>query len=135
MAKKNKKFVNFSKDKNVSEVNTQLKKLHLKKKKIEQEIKDFDKELSSVPESKFDYQDITIKSLQDLYKVSNNLYLETYTDLLNKQMEIVRLRKGNFDDLKDLSSEIFQTEVDLLINKINCVLNKLESSNVTKDKI
>jgi hypothetical protein len=136
MAKKTIKFVNFSKDKKVAEVNSALKKLRSKKKKIEQEIKSFDKELSSPIELKHDYQDITIKNLNDLYKVSNNQYLETYTDVLNKQMEITRLHKGSLDDLKDISGEIFQLEVDLLINKINCVLNKLESNkNVSEDKV
>lgn len=134
MSKTKAKFVNFNKNKKVSEVNLVLKKLQKKRKIIEQEIKSFDKELSSPVESKFDYQDITIKNLNDLYKVSNNQYLETYTDFLNKQMEINRLYKGNLDDLKDIKNEIFQLEVDLLISKINCIIEKLESNSDVSNK-
>jgi hypothetical protein len=126
MSKKAKKFVNFSKSKDVTTTNSKIKKLTAQKKKIESELKSSIKELSDLDDRKSDYQDLTIKNLNDLHKISTNQYVETYTDIHNKQMELARLHKVSIQHLDDVELEVSQEKIQLLINKINCFIEKLE---------
>lgn len=126
MSKKTKKFVNFSNDKDVKATNVNLKKLNAQKRKIEQELKSSIKELEELDDRKSDYQELTIKSLNDLHKISTNQYVETYMDIHNKQMELTRLHKGSLQHLDDIAFEASQEKIQLLINKINCFIEKLE---------
>jgi hypothetical protein len=118
-----KKNTKWKSSKEVLNKKKALNKLLDDKKKIELEIKKTSSTLEEIENKKFSedaMNKLPIESLQDLYHKN-----ESPTEVIENHSKERKKQLKFFDEISSLEHEIYQAKIDLTIEKINNLLEKI----------